>query len=70
MTSPITRKRWFFAYAALAPILAIYLFVRIIPIGRTFLMSFVIGTLLRLTNRLLGWRIISSYSKTLVFKPR
>ena len=38
--SPLSRQRWLFAYAALAPIIAIYLFVRIIPIGRTFLMSF------------------------------
>jgi len=54
MTSPITRKRWFFAYAALAPILAIYLFVRIIPIGRTFLMSFRNWDLIALNKPFIG----------------
>lgn len=38
--SPITRRRWLFAYAALTPIVVLYLFLRIIPISRTFLMSF------------------------------
>ena len=40
LPAPITRRRWLFAYLALAPVLAIYLFLRIVPISRTFLMSF------------------------------
>ncbi|MEM6428541.1 MAG: sugar ABC transporter permease [Deinococcota bacterium] len=36
----ISRRRWLFAYAALAPVVAIYLYIRIIPISQTFLMSF------------------------------
>lgn len=38
--NPIVRKRRRFAYLALAPVVAIYLFLRIIPIGRTMQMSF------------------------------
>lgn len=40
LPSPLTRRLWLFAYLALAPVLAIYLFLRIIPISRTFIMSF------------------------------
>ena len=36
----VVRRRWAFAYLALAPVLAIYLYLRIVPISRTFLMSF------------------------------
>jgi multiple sugar transport system permease protein len=36
----ISRRRWLFAYAALAPVVAIYLYIRILPISQTFLMSF------------------------------
>jgi len=34
------RGRWAFAYLTLAPVVAIYLYLRIIPISQTFLMSF------------------------------
>jgi multiple sugar transport system permease protein len=34
------RGRWTFAYLTLAPVVAIYLYLRIIPISQTFLMSF------------------------------
>ena len=38
--SPITRRRWTFAYLALLPVLALYFFIRILPIGQTLRMSF------------------------------
>ena len=34
------RSRWAFAYLTLAPVVAIYLYLRIIPISQTFVMSF------------------------------
>ncbi len=34
------RGRWAFAYLTLAPVVAIYLYLRIIPISQTFIMSF------------------------------
>lgn len=39
-SNPIARRRQRFAYLALAPVVAIYLFLRIIPIGRTIQLSF------------------------------
>ena len=54
LPAPITRKRWLFAYLALAPILAIYIFVRIIPISRTFLMSFRNWDLIALNKPFIG----------------
>lgn len=38
--APITRRRWTFAYSALLPVLALYFFIRILPIGQTLRMSF------------------------------
>lgn len=38
--TPLNRRRWLFAYLALTPVLAIYIFIRIIPIIQTFRISF------------------------------
>lgn len=54
LPSPIIRRRWWFAYLALAPVLAIYLFLRVIPISRTFLMSFREWNLISLNKPFVG----------------
>jgi multiple sugar transport system permease protein len=38
--SPLKRSQWLFAYIILLPIIALYGYLRFIPIGRTFYMSF------------------------------
>lgn len=52
--SRLQRRRWLFAYLALTPVVAIYLFLRIVPITQTFRLSFHKWDLIAKTKPFLG----------------
>lgn len=51
----VERKRWLFCYLGLLPILALFLVVRIIPIVRTFMLSFYESNLVNPQAEFVGW---------------
>lgn len=53
--TPLNRRRWLFAYLALTPVLAIYVFIRIIPILQTFRISFYKWDLISKNKPFLGF---------------
>jgi multiple sugar transport system permease protein len=50
----IERKRWVFCYAALLPVLAVFVVVRVVPIARTFALSLSESSLISLKSRFIG----------------
>ena len=64
----IERRKWIFCYTGLLPILALFIILRIIPIVRTFILSFYASNLINPQNQFVGFENYRTLFGDLLFR--